>query len=390
MSTSKVSNTRARSWSRWLIAGAVGMTLVIVVGRGRLLDSLKGRFDLSQRSLPALVPTTAPPSPMAAAQPNQAQAAPNNAAAAATPALPAEPQITLQKVDDYPLYVMTYDGEYRDLDARPAAAQAADPSRQWACSLFTAFGTPGGALYGRNFDWDFSPVVLLFTHPRNGFASVSMVDIAYLDFKEDEVGALSPTDKRLLDAPLLPFDGMNERGLTVGMAAVRDSKERPPDPSRSPVGSLGIIRLMLDRASTTEEAVEILRTHQIDFTGGPPLHYLIGDPSGRSAVVEFINGTFQVTWNDAPWQIATNFFVAGASPITKRLDGRYATASARLSKAQGQLSPADAMDLLNKVQQDITQWSIVYNMSTGDIGIAMARNYKQIHSFHLGMAPVKG
>lgn len=286
---------------------------------------------------------------------------------------------------------MTYDGEYKDLDAQSeAVSHVVAESDRWACSLFAAFGTPGGAVYGRNFDWDFSPVVLLFTHPRDGFASVSMVDITYLGFDGNEVGSVSPTDKRLLDAPLLPFDGMNEYGLTVGMAAAHGSKERPVDPQKRTVGSLGIIRLMLDHARNTDEAVAVLRDHNIDFTGGPPLHYLIADPSGRSAVVEFIDGTMQVTWNDSPWQIATNFFVTGASDAAKALDGRYATANARLQQTQGQISPQDAMDLLRQVQQDITQWSIVYNMSTGDISVALGRNYENVHSFHLARTHAAG
>jgi len=51
-----------------------------------------------------------------------------------------------------------------------------------------------------------------------------MVDIAYLGFEGSKAGALTnlPLVERraLLDAPSLPFDGMNERGLAIGMAAV--------------------------------------------------------------------------------------------------------------------------------------------------------------------------
>ncbi len=94
--------------------------------------------------------------------------------------------------------------------------------RTWACSLFAALGSDN-QVYGRNFDWVDSPALLLFSHPTDGYASVSMVDLAYLDFG-DQVDHLVdlPLDRRgpLLDAPALPFDGMNERGLAVGMAAV--------------------------------------------------------------------------------------------------------------------------------------------------------------------------
>ena len=52
------------------------------------------------------------------------------------------------------------------------------------CSLFAALGDPENRLFGRNFDWRYSPALLLFTDrpAGGGYASVSMVDIAYLGF----------------------------------------------------------------------------------------------------------------------------------------------------------------------------------------------------------------
>src|SRR5436189_141499 len=86
--------------------------------------------------------------------------------------------------------------------------------------------------------------------------SLRKVDITYLGFGSNDVAALSTSSKRanLLNAPLLPFDGMNEYGLTVGMAAVPDAKE-PIDAHKPTVGSLRIIRLMLDHARNTGEAI---------------------------------------------------------------------------------------------------------------------------------------
>ena len=61
----------------------------------------------------------------------------------------------------------------------------------------------------------------------------------------------------LLDAPYLPFDGMNEYGLAIGMAAVPPGNMRP-DADKETIGSLGIIRQMLDHARTVDEAVDIM------------------------------------------------------------------------------------------------------------------------------------
>jgi len=39
----------------------------------------------------------------------------------------------------------------------------AERTLAWACSLFAGLGDVEQRLYGRNFDWDHSPAVLLFT-----------------------------------------------------------------------------------------------------------------------------------------------------------------------------------------------------------------------------------
>jgi choloylglycine hydrolase len=213
-----------------------------------------------------------------------------------------------------------------------------------------------------------------------------MVDITYLGFGSNDVAALSTSSKRanLLNAPLLPFDGMNEYGLTIGMAAVPDAKE-PIDAHKPTVGSLRIIRLMLDHARNTGEAIALLQAYNIDFRGGPSLHYLIADPSGHAATVELKDGAVEVVRNSVSWQITTNFYLAGASDAVKAGDWRYNTANTWLQAKQGSITPENAMQLLARVRQTITQWSIVYDMSTGQVSAAMLQAYGNVHTFHLSL-----
>jgi len=194
---------------------------------------------------------------------------------------------SLEQVDDYPLYTMRYYGEYElqsvsMIDNRaiwenlqPNLPTMRQPA--WACSLFAALGEDEDMQFGRNFDWDYSPALLLFTQPKDGYASVSMVDITYLGFGDARAHGLTelPLKERgaLLDAPYLPFDGMNEHGLAVGMAAV-PSGEMKSNPSKETIGSLMVIRNMLDYAWNVDEAIAILGSYNIDFEGGLAIHYL--------------------------------------------------------------------------------------------------------------------
>lgn len=297
---------------------------------------------------------------------------------------------SLRRVDDHPLYVMTYYGDY-DLEgvkqsgtqagvSQPSSCQDVDYA--WACTCFSFLDLEGDVLLGRNFDWYDHPALLLFTAPPGGYASVSMVDISYLGF--DRQAPSWTARRRLLSAPHLPFDGMNERGLAVGMMAVPYA-DSGRDPQKVTLDSLQAIRLLLDYAQDVDEAVSLLQDYNIAWDGGPPLHYLIADANGGSAVVEFVDGQMHVLESRQPWQVSTNFVISESMPEGAGSDcWRYNTAYEALQGANGNLSPQGAMALLQSVSQSNTIWSLVYGLSSGDVQVAMNRKYDQLHAFRLG------
>ncbi len=298
---------------------------------------------------------------------------------------------SLEKVDDHPLYTMRYFGTYeRDsLTRSPNLAlyeTEGQHPKSWACSLFAALGDTENMFFGRNLDWELSPALLLFTDPPDGYASVSMVGIAYLGFNETNAGTILelPLVERqaLLYAPFLPFDGMNEQGLTVGMAEVPPGL-MSPDPEKETIGSLMVIREMLDRAETVDQAVDIIGSYNIDMEGGPPIHYLIADRTGHSALVEFYQGEMVVIRNDTPWHQATNFLRAAAGDSTEGICWRYDLISQQLTSHEGRFDVHAAMDLLNEVSVDWTQWSIVYGISTAEVNVVMGHRFDTIYTFQL-------
>ena len=300
---------------------------------------------------------------------------------------------TIERVDEYPLYVMTLKGPFRSRDESGIAAESPEIHRgftyfdrdRWACSLFTALGDPGSKVFGRNFDWRFSPALLLFTHPPDGYASVSMVDIDYL-LDEPSANALLELniDERtsLLDAPFWPFDGMNERGVAIGMAAVPASK-LPFDDAWETVDSLQIMREVLDHASSTIEAVEIFKTVNIDMGGGPFLHYLITDAAGKAVIIEFLDGRMVEVWQEDPWLAATNYLLSDESKGSGDRCWRYETIAERMHADDGRMDSSTAMSILREVAQENTQWSVVYDVSERTIEIVMGRDFQTTHKFQL-------
>ncbi len=228
---------------------------------------------------------------------------------------------------------------------------------------------------------------MLFTDPAGGYASVSVVDISYLGYEGEASRHIleSPLADRtaLLDAPWLPFDGMNEKGIVIGMAAV-DRQEMPNDPTRKTVGELEMIREVLDHAATVDEAVKLIGSYNIDM-GDVPLHYLVASAAGDSALVEFLDGEMKVLENRTSWQAATNFIVSAMQG--RSLQGecpRYDRIVSQLTQTNGRLSTQEAFSLLQNVSQATTQWSIVYRMTSLDLSVIMGHEYSaKAYTFQL-------
>lgn len=286
---------------------------------------------------------------------------------------------TLRRIDDHPLYEMTYVGDYDVLFniATPEVASS------FGCSLFTAAGDPERPLFARNFDWDPDAALVLHTDPPDGYASVSIVDTFFLGVEPTQDPTVDAESRELLlNAPLGPIDGVNEMGLAIGLAADY-SGSLDPDPAKPTVSGLRIMRLVLDAARTVDEAIDVFDEFNLDFTGGPPLHYLIADASGASAVVEFDDGEMVVIPGAPPWQVLTNFHQFGANDSEFQSDGRYATAAAALEPAGGAVDWRAALGVLEDVAQGHTQWSVTYDLRSGEMHVVMSQRWETVHELRL-------
>jgi predicted choloylglycine hydrolase len=269
----------------------------------------------------------------------------------------------LRKVDDFPLY------EYTDRAPSPDVYVQADTTG-WACTVFVSAGS---AIVGRNFDFNDQPALILHHRPPGAYASVSMVDIEYLGLDREHIDEISA--EKLSRAARIPFDGMNEKGLVVTMAQVPQA--RSPDQPKT-TGQLGVMRLALDHAANVDEAIAIFRKTGIDFTGDPPLHYLVADPSGASAVIEYLDGKVHALRGG---RVVTNFVLTGSTPDERAHDRRYHTATTALAAAGGRLSSSQTLGLLKRVRQRITRWSVAYDMRHRTLEVVMGQRYGRVLRF---------
>ena len=290
------------------------------------------------------------------------------------------------KIDNYPLFALDYSvdykfDEYLQTGIIPGYVPGKTGSKDFSCTCFSAFGEESRIL-GRNYDWNTpSSYFILFTNPPNGYSSVSTVDLSFFDYNHDESPASADNQNTIRILPYFPFEGMNENGVAVGMNAV-PYVQSPYDGSKITIGELQLIRLVLDYASSTQHAISLIQQYNIRMEE-PPIHYLIADKAGHSAIVEFVNGNMEIMHNSEPWQVTTNFVITGLNNPHTAPCWRYTTAYETLYDKNGMLSMSEAKDLLQDVSVSSTRWSSIYDIKEGKLQIAMGCNFRNLHSFEV-------
>ncbi|CAE6932860.1 unnamed protein product [Symbiodinium natans] len=111
-----------------------------------------------------------------------------------------------------------------------------------------------------------------------------------------------------------PFEGMNEAGLTVSALYLAQSVYEQPQPGKPGFSALEFVPAILANCSTVDEVVATLESVTVltPFIPGVPeealktatLHWAIADASGRSIVVEYLQGQRMIHEN-AP-RVMTN------------------------------------------------------------------------------------
>jgi choloylglycine hydrolase len=129
-----------------------------------------------------------------------------------------------------------------------------------------------------------------------------------------------------------------------------------------------------------------MKGYNIDFGGGPPIHYLMADTTGKSVLVEYYQGEMHVLGNEEPWHLATNFLRSSVDDPAEGGCWRYNLMTTELAEANSQVDSQAAMQLLADVAQNNTQWSVVYHMSSGMVNVVMGQQYQSAHQFQLDLS----
>lgn len=323
----------------------------------------------------------------------------------------------LELVNEYPFYEITYLADYGMSDFLEQGAASDEELTSFvtsqllkglpveahpdgACSTFHATTPEGDSLFGRNFDYDPSVILLLHTEPKDGYKSISIVNLSHIGYTEENLPDKSYLNQiQVLASPYISLDGMNDQGLAIGVLVVAEQVVHQST-GKTPITTTSAIRMILDRASTVEEAIELLESYDMNSSGDTGYHFQIADANGDTAVVEYVNQEMQVIRSKETngFLAATNFTLSTQEQNGSGQD-RYEILMDGLDRTQGIMSEEEAMELLKSAHFDgeefangdtsykyynsKTQWSAVYNLSQKTLKLCIGMDYDTVYTYSL-------
>lgn len=305
-------------------------------------------------------------------------------------------QKTLDSVEltnDYPSYSMTYYGDYGLSDFLKTGVYPwfmYVQEKVGNCSTMAALNKEGDIFYGRNVEWSARlPTNVIFTNPSDGYASVSVTTLTYYHRYFDSG---SDDDKQyFLASPYQVHDGMNECGVAIAeMSVGPDPEGGQNEPGKINISGLDLIRLVLDRASSVDEALELIKGY--NNSESHLAHYLVADAAGNSAVIEYQDKKLVITRNSEPWQVCTNFKILQGDPEEIRSRGdRYRRAYDSLKTLNGKVTSDEMFDIVESISVpgtvgSKTEWSSLYNLSKGEMKVAISHDFEHPLVYKLEMA----
>lgn len=307
--------------------------------------------------------------------------------------------VEIEKISDRPYYSMQYYGDYLFEEYLNQGAGNLDEycdfifknliTDQWrngnphnfGCGAFTARNPEGDILFARNMDCECAIPMRILIQEKDSFQSMAFLSMEELDWDENTYQTLEADAKLTLAAPYSPLDGMNEYGLAV--ACLTDVGAVYPTHNKITLLDLTLPRVILNKARTVEEAIQHAGQYNL-FHIVAPIHYLVADSKGASAVIEFVNGRMVTSEKEKEYQVVTNFTLYDNPDHIGFGKDRYENMEQELKRKKGIITETDALDLLkSNVIPGEEQWSAVYNLTRLKVQITFSREYDRVYQYEL-------
>lgn len=249
---------------------------------------------------------------------------------------------------------------------------------KFGCAAFAATTPDDDHLFGRNFDYTETDIVLVHSHPAGAYESIGVADLGIFGVGETyPISADSVTGRLIMViTPYLVVDGMNEKGVSAGILELQID-ETHQDKGNPDLLVFCAIRGILDNCASVDEALAFLASYDIQSDIDCTYHLFITDKSGKYVVVEWLDNEMVVTEHPC----VTNSVIA---------PGKYYDAGDpddRLPTIEGCLgsdriaTEAAAMSILDKAKNArFTEWSCVYNLEKFKVDICLDTDYSKVYT----------
>ena len=188
------------------------------------------------------------------------------------------------------------------------------------------------------------------------------------------------------------MDGVNEKGVFAALMDV-DTVEIHDDTERPELIVTLAVRLILDKAASVDEAIELLGQYDIHTGHGWVQHIFITDATGDAAVVEWARDN---TWTATKKSVmhvtrskmCTNFYMYQSEGKTEGICERF-DAMTNALEGKEVITHEYAMDILESVYQYInpvifTDWSVIYYQTDFTMDVATNKNFEKVYHLEPG------
>ena len=261
------------------------------------------------------------------------------------------------------------------------------PSDGHHCSTVALRSQTGDMFFGRNFDWYHDACLILRVHDERGVASISVLDLEYLHLNRADLDRTSLLQRvPLLFAPYYLMDGMNRHGVAVADLAVE--ADPPRDPAKPAILHSTLMRLILDQAKDVDEAVDLVHQFNVHFVD-TEVHLMVADASGRSRVIEFVDGEVCLTESARPWQICTNHILCNKTEDESDATcDRYRTGSKVAEDLGTARDVSDAAAVIRSMSvPGFTMWTSIYDLTSGEARVLYKTDHPDGYRDALDVVP---
>lgn len=257
----------------------------------------------------------------------------------------------------------------------------------FGCSSFAVTTPDGHHLMGRNYDYPETDMLMIYSDPADGYASIGMADIGLLGLGTDE-GETDPLSagSRFMSVvfPYMTVDGINEAGVGISILQL-EHEEIHQDTGKPDILMNVAIRAILDTCGSTDEALVFLNSYDMHSMIDRSFHLFITDRSGKSVIVEWIDNEMVITED---CKVTNHILFSGYVEPDPDIDSetRYKILTDDISACSGTADAVTAMTFLSDAalrsddpKRMQTEWSCVYDLD--DFKVTVCTDTVYDHSF---------